>query len=344
MSEPHPLRELTLQRLRTFLREPEALFWTFVFPILMAVGLGVAFRERPAERPVVAVERGSVAEARLGALRAAGEVEARLLSPDSAALALRRGEAALVLAGRDTLVFRYDPARPESREARLLADAAVQRAAGAERPVLVAEDARRAPGSRYIDWVVPGLIGLNVMSTGLWGVGFGLVQMRQKKQLKRLSATPMRRRDFLLAQILARCGFLLLEVPPLVVFAWLVFGVEVRGSVLLLAGLVVLGAMTFAGMALLCASRARTVEGVGGLINLTMFPMFIFSGVFFSARRFPDAMQPVVQALPLTALNDAVRAVYNEGLPLASIAGEALLLAAWGVVSFALALRVFRWQ
>ena len=342
---PSPLRELALMRVRSFVREPEALFWTFVFPILMAVGLGVAFREQPAEQPVTAgVERGTVAERYLPSLERSGEVEARVLDAAAAERALRKGDVAVLLAGRDTLVYRYDPAREESRVARLVVDRAVQGGAGAARPVVTREDRERRPGGRYIDWVIPGLIGLNLMSTGMWGIGFGIVQMRQKKQLKRLSATPMRRRDFLLASILGRLVFLLLEVPPIVIFAWLVFGVKVQGSWLALAGLVLLGAMTFSGIGLLAASRARTIEGASGVINVVMLPMFVLSGVFFSASRYPDVIQPLVQALPLTALNDAVRAVYNDGLPITAWGHEVLILAAWMVVSFFLALRAFRWQ
>lgn len=339
-----PLREITLGRVKSFLREPEALFWTFVFPIMMAIGLGLAFGERKAEPVTIGVERGSAGERYAAALRASDEVEPRLLTPAEAEAALRKGEVAVVLAGRDTVVYRYDPAREESRVARLLADQAVQRAAGAPRPVMTRDDRERTPGSRYIDWVIPGLIGLNLMSTGMWGTGFGLVQMRSKKQLKRLSSTPMRKRDFLLGQILGRMVFLPLEVAPIVLFALLAFGVEIAGSVLLFAGLVLLGAMAFSGLGLLASSRARTIEGVSGILNVVMLPMFVLSGVFFSSTRFPEPVQPFVQALPLTAMNDALRGVYNEGAGLAGIAGEVGILAAWTVVTFALAVRLFRWQ
>jgi ABC transporter DrrB family efflux protein len=339
-----PLRELMLARIRSFLREPEALFWTFVFPILMAVGLGIAFREQPAQKAIVGVERGSAAERFLPALRKAPEVDARLLQPAGAERALRRGEVSVVLAGTDAVVFRYDPGREESRVARLLADEALQRSAGAARPVATRDDGERRPGGRYIDWVIPGLIGLNLMSTGMWGLGFGLVQMRQKKQLKRLVSTPMRRGDFLAAQMAARVCFLLLEVPPLLIFARLAFGVRMQGSWLLLCGLILLGAVTFAGIGLLAASRARTIEGVSGVLNVVMLPMFVLSGVFFSAARYPAALQPFIQALPLTALNDALRAVYNEGQGLAAVAPEAAILLAWTVAAFLLALRAFRWQ
>jgi ABC-2 type transport system permease protein len=339
-----PLLELTLTRIRAYVREPEALFWIFGFPMLMAVGLGIAFRDGGAAPEVVAVERGSVAERHLQALRDAPDLEVRSIPADSAARALRRGDVSVVLAGTDTLVYRFDPARAESRAARLLADAAVQGAAGRVAPVAVREEPERRRGGRYIDWVIPGLIGMNLMSTGMWGMGFGLVQMRQRKQLKRLSSTPMRRRDFLLAQVLARMTFLALEVPPIVLFAWLAFGVDVAGSLAALTLVVLLGGLTFAGLGLLAASRVRTIEGVSGLLNLVMLPMFVLSGVFFSAARFPDAIQPFIRALPLTALNDALRAVYNDAAPVSAYLGELGILAAWTVVGFLLALRWFRWQ
>ncbi|HET7276395.1 MAG TPA: ABC transporter permease [Longimicrobiaceae bacterium] len=338
------LRELTLTRIRDFLREPEALFWTFAFPILMALGLGLAFREEPAQPVPVAIEQGSAVEKLLPALDASGNVDAVVLPPADAARALRKGEVSLVLTGGDTVVYRYDPTRPESRTARLVVDAAIQSAAGGTRPVPVAQVEERQPGSRYIDWVIPGLIGLNLMSTGLWGIGFGIVTMRSKKQLKRLVATPMRRSDFLLAQVLARLVFLLLEVPPILLFAWAIFGVRVEGSLLALTLVILLGAMTFAGIGLLASSRARTIEGVSGIMNVVMLPMFIFSGVFFSSNRFPDPIQPFIQLLPLTALNDAMRTIYNDGLALSAATPDLLILMGWSVLSFGIALRLFRWR
>ena len=220
----------------------------------------------------------------------------------------------------------------------------LQRAAGATRPVAVVESPEQQAGSRYIDWVIPGLLGLNLMSTGMWGIGFGIVTMRQKKQLKRLIATPMPRGDFLLSQMLARLAFLVLEVPPLMLFAWLAFGVVMVGPWLDLAVVVLLGTTAFAGLGLLAASRARTVEGVSGIMNVIMLPMFILSGVFFSASRFPDVLQPFIQMLPLTALNDALRAVYNDGRSIAEVPLELLNLAFWTVIPALVALRLFRWR
>ncbi|HSU17742.1 ABC transporter permease [Longimicrobium sp.] len=344
MSEFSPLRELVMTRIRAFLREPEALFWTFVFPILMAVGLGVAFRDKPADRAAVGVQRGSIAERYLPALRASGEIRVVMLDDTAAERAVRKGDVAVVLAGTDHLVYRYDPARDESRVGRLLADEAVQRGSGAPRPVATADDRHREPGARYIDWVIPGLIGLNLMSTGMWGIGFGLVQMRNKKQLKRLVSTPMRKRDYLTSMILARLVFIALEVPPIILFSWLAFGVRVRGSLLALLGLVILGAMTFAGLGLLAASRARTIEGISGILNVVMLPMFVLSGVFFSSSRYPEVIQPFIRALPLTALNDAFRAVYNDALPISAYWPQVAILVAWMVLTFVAALKLFRWQ
>jgi ABC-2 type transport system permease protein len=331
-------------RLRTWLREPEALFWTFGFPILMAVGLGLAFGEGETVVTPIAVERGSAAERYLPALAGDEALAVRLLDADAAAAALRRGEVALLITGQDAVVYRYDPTRADSRTAQLLSDGAIQHAAGVEPPVPTREEPVRQRGARYIDWVIPGLIGLNLMSTGMWGIGFGIVYMRQKKQLKRLIATPMRRSDFLSAQVLARLVFVVLEVPPIIFFAWWLFDVRVEGSWLALSAVVLLGTVAFAGLGLLVSSRVRTIEGVSGLMNVVMLPMFILSGVFFSAARYPDAMQPFIQALPLTALNNALRTVYNDGLPLTAAATELAILAAWLVGSFLLSIRFFRWQ
>jgi ABC-type multidrug transport system permease subunit len=233
--------------------------------------------------------------------------------------------------------------RPESRLARALVDDVLQRADGRRDPTPVREAPVTEPGSRYVDFLLPGLIGLNIMSSGMWGIGWVIVETRQKKLLKRMIATPMRRGEFLLAFVLMRLLFLALEFPVLLLFGRLAFGVPLRGSLWTLGLLALLGALAFAGLGLLVASRARNTQTVNGLINLVMMPMFLLSGVFFSASHFPDAMQPFIRALPLTALNDSLRAVMIEGAGLLAVAPQALLLAAMGAVSFAAALRIFRW-
>ncbi|HXI34007.1 MAG TPA: ABC transporter permease [Gemmatimonadales bacterium] len=339
-----PLVQLSLARMREFVREPEAIFWVFGFPIVMAFALGIAFRNRGPGELRVAVARGAGDSALAATLDRSPRLAAVVLDSAAARLQLRTGRVVLLVVPGDPLVYRYDSTRTESRLARLEVDEELQRARGRNDVVVVRDERVTEPGSRYIDFLIPGLLGMNLLGSGIWGVGFAVVQARQKKLLKRFMATPMTKSDYLLAFILSRLVFLFVEVVALIGFGWLVFGVGVRGSWLLLAGVTVLGSLAFAGLGLLVASRARTIEGVSGLMNLVMLPMWILSGTFFSYARFPDAMIPFVKALPLTDLNDALRAVMIDGASAAQIAAPLGVVALWGVVSFALALKIFRWR
>lgn len=340
------IRELTLWRVREFLREPEAVFWVFAFPVLLAFALGIAFKNR-GPRPVqIAVENtGAVAAVATAViLESDSAVTVRLLGPADAQNALRTGKVAAVVVPGEPLVVRYDPTRDESHLARLVVNEAVNRVSGRRDAVEIREQKVTDVGSRYIDFLIPGLLGMNIMGTGMWGVGFAVVKARSGKLLKRFLASPMSRSQYLLSHILARLLFLALEVGSVLIFAVLVFDVPVRGSLLGLSAIAVLGAMAFSGLGLLVASRAKTVEGVSGLMNLVMVPMWICSGVFFAASNFPEAAQPFIHALPLTALNDALRAVMIDGVPVVQTVGMLGVVAAWGVASFAVALRVFRWR
>lgn len=343
----HPLVQLTLVRYREFFREPEAVFWVFVFPVLLTAGLGIAFRNQAPERTRVAVvEREGASGPLVAALTRSGDLLAEAMPEAAAAQALRTGKVAVVVTPADGggVEYRFDDERPESRTARLLVDDALQRAAGRADLVPVAERRVSEPGSRYVDFVVPGLLGMNLMGSGIWGLGFTIVDARRKRLLKRLIATPMSRTQYLASFVLSRLTLLVLEVGALLGFALLAFGVPMRGSVLSLLVICLLSALSFGALGLLLASRARTVEGVSGLMNLVMLPMWIFSGVFFSAARFPDAFQPLIQALPLTAVNDALRASMLEGAGWERLGPELAIIAAWMVVSFTLAVRLFRWR
>lgn len=340
-----PLFELTRVRIREFLREPEAIFWVFAFPLLLALGLGIAFKNRPLEAIRVAVEnRGPGAERLAQQLDASPSVSARLLPPDSAHDELRTGKIALVVVPGDTVTYVFDPTRDESRLARVQVDALLQRAAGRKDPRPVEERHLMEPGSRYIDFLIPGLLAMNLMGAGMWGVGFPLVESRRRRLTKRFLATPMRKSHYLLAFIFSRLAFVLVETALLVGFGWLVFDVRVYGSILTLGLVALLGSLTFSGLGLLTASRARTIEGISGLLNVVMLPMWIFSGVFFSYSRFPDALQPFIRLLPLTPLTDALRAIMTEGASLFQILPRIGLLAAWALVTFGAALKIFRWE
>ena len=338
-----PLFELTRARIYELTREPEAVFWVFVFPIVLAAVLGLAFRSKPPEPLPVAVVAGPHADARLAALQGP-DLKPTIVQESEASLALSRGRVVLVVSGAETPSYTYDPTQPESRTARMAVDAALQRAAGRADAFTPARSEVTQVGARYVDFLVPGLLGMNLMGTGMWGIAFSLVVARNGNLLKRLIAAPARRSHLLGAQLTSRLIFLIPEAGALLLFARFVLGVPMRGSVLLLAGVALLGALAFSGLGLLAASRPRTIEGVSGVMNLVMVPMWVFSGIFFSTERFPAALQPFVQALPLTALNDSLRGVMLEGMGVASLLPELALLAAWGTVSFLLALRVFRWQ
>ncbi|HWC72785.1 MAG TPA: ABC transporter permease [Gemmatimonadales bacterium] len=336
--------QLALARMREFYREPEAVFWVFGFPIVLAFALGLAFRNTGPGKLQIGVRAGPGDSAIAAALDSSPRLTATVLDTTTARLRLRAGRIALLVVPGDPIVYRYDSTRTESGLARLQVDEVLQRARGRTDPVAIRDDRTTAPGSRYIDFLIPGLLGMNLLGSGIWGVGFSVVQARQKKLLKRYMATPMRRSHYLLSFILSRLVFLILEVAALVGFGWLLFHVAVRGSFLTLAGITILGAFSFAGLGLLVASRAKTIEGVSGLMNLVMLPMWILSGTFFSYSRFPAVMIPFVKALPLTALNDALRAVMIDGAALTTLGAPLAIVIAWGAVSFVVALRIFRWR
>jgi ABC-type multidrug transport system permease subunit len=333
-------------RFREFHRESEVVFWSFVFPILLSVCLGLAFRNRPPTPSAVAVIAGPAAADLRAALEKAPLLEVRAVDEAQARADLRRGRVDLVVrqSAAGAAEYELDASRPEANIARSRVDDALQRAAGRQDKVATRDVAFSEPGGRYIDFLMPGILGMNIMSGGMWGVGFNLVDMRIKKLLKRLVATPMRRGDFLASIVVMRIAFMVVEAIFVLGFGRLAFGVPFRGSPFAVFAIGALGALCFGGMGLLLASRASRIEAVMGLMNVVMMPMFIASGVFFSSDRFPAALQPLIRALPLTALLNALRAVVLEGAPLASQGAPLLVLVLWGAVSFALGLRLFRWS
>jgi ABC-2 type transport system permease protein len=338
----HALVQLTLMRMREFIREPEALFWSMIFPLALAAGLGIAFRNRPPEVLKIAAVTPRLTEA----LRQEKQLDVMQLPPQVAEQFVRTGKVALAAepAADGTVVFRYDDTNPEGRQARMLADQAIQRAAGRQDPIAGRDQIMREPGSRYIDFLIPGLIGMGIMGNSIWGMGFSIVDARRKKLMKRIVATPMPKHYYLLSFLLWRMILLPVDVGVPLAFGALVFGVPLRGSFVALAAACVLASLCFSAVGLLLASRVRTIEAVSGLMNVVMVPMWILSGVFFSSQRFPDLVQPLIKALPLTAVIDALRANMLQGSGLAQVAPQAGVLAAWLVVCFGFALRLFRWR
>jgi ABC-2 type transport system permease protein len=338
----HPLVQLTLVRFREFIREPEALFWVFIFPILLAAGLGIAFRNRPPEVLKIAVAGRELAQS----LRQEKLLDVLQMEKGAAEKALRTGKVVL-LAEPDSggaVVYRYDDTNPEGRAAHMLADAAIQRAAGRVDPVSTRDQLMREPGSRYIDFLIPGLLGMNLMGSAIWSMGFAIVDARRKKLLKRLVASPMPKPYYLLSYLLSRILLLVVEVGAMLGFGALIFHVPIRGSLVDLAVLCLLGSLSFCALGLLLASRAKTIEAASGLMNTVMMPMWIASGVFFSSQNFPGMMQPFIKALPLTAVIDALRANILQGTHLEQLGPQLGVMAFWLVVCFVLALKLFRWR
>jgi ABC-2 type transport system permease protein len=340
---PHPLWELTKARLREFFREKGMLFWVFGFPLLMAIGLGLAFRNRPPELPRVGVVAPSTPAVQ--ALLKSPRVDAKLYGEAEARRALATSKLDLVLAGStDQPVFRFDPTQERSSVARLVVGDILQESAGRVDPVRIATETVTETGSRYIDFLLPGLIGLNLMGSSMWGVGYNLVVARKRKLLRRYAVTPMRRTDFLLSYFFSRCCFLVAELVVLLVFGALIFGTSVRGSYAALAILSFWGAASFAAVSLLIGARVENTESANGWMNFVQLPMWVLSGSFFSYERFPEWLHGPIRALPLTALCDALRAIYNDGASLVNVLPQTIVLCVWGGVGFLIALKTFRWQ
>lgn len=344
------LYNLIAVNFKEFFREPGIIFWALAFPLLLSGVLGLAFSQ--SERPPIAAAVVASADspefralaARLKKPAGAGpfEEEFRLIAGDaaSARLALKRGQATLILY-REAGAWRarFDPANDGARSAWRALD---QRLSG--RAPTAAPQALESRGDRYIDFLIPGLLALGVMNSCMWGIGYALIDIRSKKLLRRMAASPMSKTAFMLSHFIARLSFIALESLLLFVFARFVFDVEFQGSPLALILLLASGAAAFSGIAILCASRAQSLQAANGVVNAVTLPMTIVSGIFFSYQSFPDWIVSVLQYLPLTLLADAVRACFNEGAGLAAAAPAIAALFAVGALTFLPGLKLFRWR
>ena len=344
----HPLVQLTLVRYREFFREPEAVFWVFVFPVLLTAGLGMAFRNQAPERTPVAVVEGEGARRVQETLAHSADVRAEVLSDTAAAQALRTGRVEIVVVpgAGGAVEYRFDPDRPESRTARLLVDDALQRGSGRGDPIAVKDDRVSEPGSRYVDFVVPGLLGMNLMGSGIWGLGFSIVDARRKK----LAQAPDRHAD-------------VADPVPGLVRPVAADDADHRGRGLWWASRVLVFGVPAARLAAVAArhlpalgARVRRAGPAAGLPRPDDRGRLGAHEPGDAARcgsspgcsspppAFPTPLQPFIQALPLTAVNDALRASMLEGAGLARLGPELAIIVAWLVVSFLLAVRLFRWR
>jgi ABC-2 type transport system permease protein len=344
MTNYHPFKELLKARMREFIREPETVFWVYAFPVLLVIGLGIAFRNRPVEQVFVDVQYHILAEKTASDLRKYPDFVVAIHSDRECSDRLRLGKSSLVVIPGESFTFLFDPTRPESVIAHQRVDDVLQRAAGRLDPLRTREQHITEPGTRYIDFLIPGLIGMNLLAGSLWGVGYVIVDMRVRKLLKRFIATPMKKSHFLWSTLAGRMAFMIPELIVILSAGVLLFKFPIRGNVFAILFITILGAVCFSGLGMLVACRAQKLETVSGLMNVVMMPMWLLSGVFFSPERFPDSVQPFIQALPLTQFNYALRAVILEGTSLYSQWWRLLYIAAWGGISYLLTLRWFRWN
>jgi ABC-type multidrug transport system permease subunit len=345
----HPIYSITLTRLKEFIRRPEAVFWVYFFPILMVLVLGIAFRNQPQEVFPVDVIEGPHAQVMKQHLDESEQIDATIVDLERSRKRLRSGKTTLAISASDpaddrSINYLLDPQRPGAVQVRNLVDDRLQNSFGRTDAFTATQTEFDEPGGTFVDFLVPGLLGIGLMGGGMWGVGFAIVDMRIRKLLKRYMATPMRRSDFLISMLLSRLVFMVPQVILLIVFSYFLFNYRVYGSLFAVMVLVFLGAMEFAAIGLVVGSRAKTLETASGLMNLVMLPMWTLCGAFFSYERFPELFHPLIKWLPLTPIIDSLRGVMMEGQSLLEQWPEMLVMVAWTVIPFTVAMAIFRWR
>ena len=345
----HPIFSITLTRLKEFIRRPEAVFWVYFFPILMVVVLGVAFRNQTQEVFPVDIIEGPHATRMKQHLDESEQIDATIVPLAESRKRLRTGKTTLAVSTTDpandqSIDYLLDPRRPGALQVRNLVDDRLQESMGRADAFTASQTEFDEPGGTFVDFLVPGLLGIGLMGGGMWGVGFAIVDMRIRKLLKRYMATPMRRSDFLISMLFSRLVFMVPQVLVLILFSYFLFDYRVYGSMMAVTVLIFLGAMEFAAIGLVVGSRAQTAETASGLMNLVMLPMWTLCGAFFSYERFPEFFHPLIKLLPLTPIIDSLRGVMMEGESLLAQWPEMLVMVTWTVIPFAIAMAIFRWR
>ena len=358
MNLPNPFRLLWRQfrsEWRLYIRDRGAMFWTFLFPLLMLFGFGVIFRsDGPPVMTLVRVAPAQPSARDKAFLEALEEAHLKIetLPAKDAEERWRKGEtiAQLESAGdgyrlrlNSYLIAQGQVAAQAASQAFLVAQARLSGAPEPERIPVVVESPGHARSDSYAAFLVPGLIGLNLLSMGLFAVGMVTVAYREKGKFRRLAVTPLPKWVFLLGQILQRVTVVVLQTALLLIAAWLGFRIVNQGSYLLFWGLVVFGTATFLAMGFALSSFASTVETYGAISNLAFFPMMLLSGVYFRLDSAPQWMQKAVSVLPLSPYLRMLRAVFNDGATLAGQAAGLAILGVWALLSFLLAVKRFRW-
>jgi ABC-2 type transport system permease protein len=362
---------------REIIREPGVLFWGILFPILMSLGLGLAFTKKTdviRKVAVINITEGPAAETANSVLsgflqhnceiNSSGESDSwkwkytirdeklgnsvflfYRMKWDEAVRFLKRGTINVLLVGNnDSVEYHFDPMNPDAQLTYLKLSAI----AGKGEVQTIHGNSEIKPltvtGTRYIDFLVPGLIAMGVMMSSMWGISYGIIEKRSKKLLRRLVATPMKKSHFLIALITVRIAMNFIESLVLFLFALFAFKMTIQGNISALILMFLAGNIAFAGIAVFVSSHTSNTEVGNGLINFVVFPMMVLSGIFFSYQNFPDWSLPVIKNLPLTMLTDGIRSIFNEGAGYHEVTIPILILLAIGTLFFSVGLKIFKWH
>jgi ABC-type multidrug transport system permease subunit len=362
---------------REIIREPGVLFWGILFPILMSLGLGLAFSKKAdVTRKVAIVNNGETpmpgtsnsilsdflqdnCEKNLSELKEDWKwkyviQEEKLgnsiflfynMEWSEAMKLLKRGTINVLIIGTNNSVeYHFDPMNSDAE----LTYLKLSNIIGGGKIHIEKTNSEIKPltvtGTRYIDFLVPGLITMGVMMSCMWGISYGIIEKRSKKLLRRLVATPMKKSHFLIALITVRITMNFIESLILFLFALLTFKMTIQGDITALILMFLAGNIAFAGIAVFVSSNTSNTEVGNGLINFVVFPMMVLSGIFFSYHNFPDWSIPVIQRLPLTTLTDGIRSIFNEGAGYNEVALPILILTATGILFFSAGLKIFKWH
>lgn len=363
---------------KELLREPGVLFWGFVFPILMALGLGLAFTKKTDVVVNAAViERANSQNysihpdskidrflkqhtEKIAATNDKPETQRLVIKNDKlgnttylfrkcsrpqAMTLLKKGKVSILIEETEGhLHFHFDPHNPDAQIAYLKLSTLFKSDKINKNPDNPDIETLTVSGSRYVDFLIPGLIAMGIMMSCMWGLSYGMIEKRSQKLLRRMVATPMKRSYFLLTLMTVRMVLNFLESCALFFFAWLFFDITIQGNVPALLLIFIAGNIAFAGIAIFVSSHTANTEIGNGLVNAVVTPMVILSGIFFSYHNFPDWLIWVIQKLPLTILADSIRSIFIEGTGLPDIALPFVILVATGSLFFIAGLRIFKWH
>jgi ABC-type multidrug transport system permease subunit len=361
------LLQLIIAQFRETLREPAVLFWGIVFPILMSLGLGVAFTGKPDVMHHIAIvghvphkldslitmhgkpemkDDGKIVMVTLSSPKVGNTIfHFHSMDDREALVQLKRGRINMIIGNSDGEIrYNFDPSNPESQLIYYKLSTVI-----ANHDLLTTESLQSIEpltvrGTRYIDFLVPGLIALGVISSSMWGISYSIIERRSKKLLRRMIATPMRKSNFLIAMITVRTVMNIFEAGLLVLFTWLVFGITIQGNIPALFTVFIAGNIAFAGIAVLVSSNTSKTEVGNGLINLVTMPMMVLSGIFFSYHNFPDWSISFIQKLPLTMMADGMRSIFNEGAGWAEISIPSAVMFLTGTLFFTAGVKIFKWH